>query len=396
MLEVMHERHAQLLFVQLLIGASYSCNPAEAHANAPLATGSQLSLSVSLPLNSGLSLTPAPSLLLLRGGAHKESSPSLASLKRLIHRLEDAVASLSAANGTASSGGADGEPVLADPAVGDRVRVRPSVPRPRFEWGDASPDAIGTLVSFDGDRCVVDFPGHRSWFGLLSEMERVMASDEVPAVGDTVRVRADVHDSQIRAAPPSSRSTMGTLLELSTDSSGRETGVVSIGGSRNWTALLTDLELVTPDGRALKHDDPSARAAVHAVSASLRGLKLPRASPPSRAAGMLISAIASQAAQRVRRSESNAPATPAPKAVQQLLRLTRPLGAAFAPVLAFSLVLGGFLGLLAALLDRPLVSLVDAALAILTTSLPARGSAWFVPEQAVRTDAPRAQYRCSS
>ena len=74
-------------------------------------------------------------------------------------------------------------PILVEPAIGDLVRVRGDVPQPRFDWGEATPASVGRLVWFQEDRCVVDFPSHSGWNGLLSEMERVSA-DDTPQEGE--------------------------------------------------------------------------------------------------------------------------------------------------------------------------------------------------------------------
>ena len=40
-------------------------------------------------------------------------------------------------------------PVLVDPAIGDRVRVRRDVRKPKYEWGGATPESVGRLVAFE-------------------------------------------------------------------------------------------------------------------------------------------------------------------------------------------------------------------------------------------------------
>lgn len=65
------------------------------------------------------------------------------------------------------------DPQLVDPQLGDRVRVRPDVATPRFDWGLVKPLDVGQLVVFNGDDALVDFPRQTGWRGKLSELERV-------------------------------------------------------------------------------------------------------------------------------------------------------------------------------------------------------------------------------
>ncbi len=59
-------------------------------------------------------------------------------------------------------------------SVGDRVRVRSSVKKPRYEWGPIKPDSVGFVKRIDDDGDVfVKFPKYPFWRGLLSEMELV-------------------------------------------------------------------------------------------------------------------------------------------------------------------------------------------------------------------------------
>jgi len=141
----------------------------------------------------------APRLQHLRGGADgsgrdsdhagSTSSGSLRELRRLLHTLEEAVARLAERRG--QEDGQEVGPLLADPALGDRVMVQPSVARPRYEWGGVPPETVGTLVelSAETDDCLIDFPQYPRWHGHLAELQRVTAAADVPRVGDAVRLR---------------------------------------------------------------------------------------------------------------------------------------------------------------------------------------------------------------
>ncbi|KAF5889796.1 E3 ubiquitin/ISG15 ligase TRIM25-like, partial [Clarias magur] len=86
--------------------------------------------------------------------------------------------------------------------VGDRVRVKSSVKTPKFNWGcTVTHQSVGVIKSITDESVIVDFPEHKSWKGLLSEMERVTA-DHVSGVsaqqtkikvGDRVRVKLSVN-----------------------------------------------------------------------------------------------------------------------------------------------------------------------------------------------------------
>ena len=76
------------------------------------------------------------------------------------------------------------------PRVGDRVRVKSSVTKPKYNWGQVKSTSIGKLTRIDDDGdCCVNFPEQSGWTGLLTEMEVVGASaTEVVAVGARVKI----------------------------------------------------------------------------------------------------------------------------------------------------------------------------------------------------------------
>ncbi|KAK3542659.1 hypothetical protein QTP86_032399 [Hemibagrus guttatus] len=83
--------------------------------------------------------------------------------------------------------------------VGDRVRVKPSVKTPKFNWGCiVTHKSVGVVKSMNEETLIVDFQDHKNWKGLLSEMERVTLADEPTQqrrikVGDRVRVKPSVN-----------------------------------------------------------------------------------------------------------------------------------------------------------------------------------------------------------
>eukprot|EP01065_Artemidia_motanka_P044320 TRINITY_DN628_c0_g1_i7.p1 TRINITY_DN628_c0_g1~~TRINITY_DN628_c0_g1_i7.p1 ORF type:complete len:614 (+),score=189.39 TRINITY_DN628_c0_g1_i7:1503-3344(+) len=82
--------------------------------------------------------------------------------------------------------------------VGQRVRVRPEVDSPHFQWGAVKHGDIGHVASIEAsaDKMVIKFPNHNQWMGRMTEIETV-AADEGPVlalaplfeVGDRVRVK---------------------------------------------------------------------------------------------------------------------------------------------------------------------------------------------------------------
>jgi hypothetical protein len=148
----------------------------------------------------GLSAAGPRPPLALRGGGAPESEllDSLNTAKLRLHALEHRLKTSRKDAGATSGkeGKAEGRaPVLADPEVGDRVRVRRDVATPRYEWGSGvDHSSVGRLTWFCGTQCTIDFPRHPGWNGLLAEMERVTPGRGLARVGERVRVRASVSD----------------------------------------------------------------------------------------------------------------------------------------------------------------------------------------------------------
>jgi len=226
----------------------------------------------------------------LRGGAEGDSMlESLTSLKNMLSSLEGKLKEPQSSTTTGAP--ESSEPVVADPQLGDYVRVRHGV-TPRFDWGDATPSSVGRLVWFHEDRCTVDFPAHANWAGLLSELERVdepAAQRMPPRIGDRVRVRPEVDDPKygwkISAVDSSddtpsactfNHSSVGELtglfVERVSGQPAREVCEVNFGGpdSEPSRLLLSEVERLT-----------SSTAAEDAAAAGLSSARhSPRASMP--------------------------------------------------------------------------------------------------------------------
>lgn len=69
-------------------------------------------------------------------------------------------------------------------SVGDRARVKPTVDRPTYGWGQVKHGDTGTIIAIKGDVLTIDFPSQKTWTGLSSDMER--CQDLVVGAGVTV------------------------------------------------------------------------------------------------------------------------------------------------------------------------------------------------------------------
>ena len=64
--------------------------------------------------------------------------------------------------------------------MGDTVRVRASVSKPEYGWGDVDHTSIGQVDSLveSLDEVLVDFPEQDDWRALTSELEVVLDNSE--------------------------------------------------------------------------------------------------------------------------------------------------------------------------------------------------------------------------
>uniref|UniRef100_A0A671NF66 Tripartite motif-containing protein 65-like n=1 Tax=Sinocyclocheilus anshuiensis TaxID=1608454 RepID=A0A671NF66_9TELE len=69
---------------------------------------------------------------------------------------------------------------LVDIKVGDRVRVKSSIITPKHNWGGhVTHKSVGVVKDIKSEDVIVDFPNHKSWKGILSEMELVNYSGQL-------------------------------------------------------------------------------------------------------------------------------------------------------------------------------------------------------------------------
>ncbi|XP_036437812.1 E3 ubiquitin-protein ligase KEG-like isoform X2 [Colossoma macropomum] len=121
--------------------------------------------------------------------------------------------------------------------VGDRVRVKASVSTPKYKWGSVSHKSVGVVTEVDGESLTVDFPEHKSWNGIVSEMELAPSADSEFCKfkpGDKVRVKASVETPKYEWGSASHKS-VGTIKVLKM--------VVDFPEHSGWTADPSEMEL---------------------------------------------------------------------------------------------------------------------------------------------------------
>ncbi|XP_051732344.1 uncharacterized protein LOC127502925 isoform X3 [Ctenopharyngodon idella] len=139
-----------------------------------------------------------------------------------------------------------------DIAVGDRVRVKPSVVIPTQKWGSVTHISIGVVKKIQGELLTVDFPEQKNWTGVVSEMERVTsagsdlltknASVDIK-VGDRVRVKPSITTPKHNWGRNVTHKSVGVVKDIKGDDS----LVVDFPGHANWKGMLSEMERVTND-----------------------------------------------------------------------------------------------------------------------------------------------------
>jgi len=124
------------------------------------------------------------------------------------------------------------------------VRVRADVRAPRFGFGpNVRRDSIGIITHVSGETCHVDFPRRHGWRGAVAEMERVSL-----AVGDRVRVRADVRRPRYDWGSGVTHESIGTIDRIN-DASCH----VNFPNHHGWHGVLDEMERVEPQAQPGAH-----------------------------------------------------------------------------------------------------------------------------------------------
>ncbi|XP_037393844.1 uncharacterized protein LOC108411315 isoform X2 [Pygocentrus nattereri] len=122
--------------------------------------------------------------------------------------------------------------------IGDQVRVKASVSTPKYKWGSASHRSVGVVTALAGESMTVDFPEHKSWKALVSEMELAPSADPRNfRIGDEVRVKASVSSPTFAWAHASNKS-VGVVTAISGESM-----TIDFPEHKSWKAAVSEMEL---------------------------------------------------------------------------------------------------------------------------------------------------------
>ncbi|XP_077076176.1 uncharacterized protein LOC143729048 isoform X2 [Siphateles boraxobius] len=124
--------------------------------------------------------------------------------------------------------------------IGDKVCVKPSVVTPTHKWGAVTHKSIGVVKKIQGESLTVDFPEHKNWTGLVSEMELVTGSCTVDIkVGDRVRVKPSITTPKHSWGEHVTHTSVGVVKEIKF-----EDVIVEFPKHKGWKGILSELELI--------------------------------------------------------------------------------------------------------------------------------------------------------
>ncbi|XP_076873379.1 E3 ubiquitin/ISG15 ligase TRIM25-like isoform X2 [Brachyhypopomus gauderio] len=128
--------------------------------------------------------------------------------------------------------------------VGDKVRVKPSVVTPKYEWGGITHKSVGTIRAVEEDTMFVAFPEFHGWKGTFSEMELVPSKESGRfsssiKIGDRVHVKTTV-DTPKHGWGEISHKSVGVVTAL------KGTDVtVAFPEQKRWLGVLSEVELAS-------------------------------------------------------------------------------------------------------------------------------------------------------
>ncbi|CAM4693406.1 unnamed protein product [Leuciscus chuanchicus] len=135
--------------------------------------------------------------------------------------------------------------------IGDKVYVKPSVKTPKYLWGSVNHKSIGSVINVHGETVTVDFPEQERWIGEVSEMELVVSTDlGSPAqncfkVGNRVSIRSSVKEPK-HGWGSVTHNSIGVIKKIKGESL-----TVDFPKQKEWTGLLSEMELVSSDVSAI-------------------------------------------------------------------------------------------------------------------------------------------------
>ncbi|KAK7150333.1 hypothetical protein R3I93_011552 [Phoxinus phoxinus] len=132
--------------------------------------------------------------------------------------------------------------------IGDKVRVRPSVVTPTHKWGAVTHKSIGVVKKIQGESLTADFPEHKNWTGLVSEMELVtgscadLSTKKVSVdikVGDRVRVKPSITTPKHNWGEHVTHTSVGVVKDIKF-----EDVIVEFPKHKDWKGILSEMELI--------------------------------------------------------------------------------------------------------------------------------------------------------
>uniref|UniRef100_A0A671NF72 Tripartite motif-containing protein 65-like n=1 Tax=Sinocyclocheilus anshuiensis TaxID=1608454 RepID=A0A671NF72_9TELE len=146
---------------------------------------------------------------------------------------------------SADSGSSSLESVI---KIGDQVCVKMSVVTPTHKWGAVTHKSIGVVQKIQDESLIVDFPEHKKWTGLVSEMELVTSTDLVDIkVGDRVRVKSSIITPKHNWGGHVTHKSVGVVKDIKS-----EDVIVDFPNHKSWKGILSEMELVNYSGQLLK------------------------------------------------------------------------------------------------------------------------------------------------
>ncbi|XP_016303539.1 tripartite motif-containing protein 65 isoform X4 [Sinocyclocheilus anshuiensis] len=138
---------------------------------------------------------------------------------------------------SADSGSSSLESVI---KIGDQVCVKMSVVTPTHKWGAVTHKSIGVVQKIQDESLIVDFPEHKKWTGLVSEMELVTSTDLVDIkVGDRVRVKSSIITPKHNWGGHVTHKSVGVVKDIKS-----EDVIVDFPNHKSWKGILSEMELV--------------------------------------------------------------------------------------------------------------------------------------------------------
>ncbi|XP_016303538.1 tripartite motif-containing protein 65 isoform X3 [Sinocyclocheilus anshuiensis] len=124
--------------------------------------------------------------------------------------------------------------------IGDQVCVKMSVVTPTHKWGAVTHKSIGVVQKIQDESLIVDFPEHKKWTGLVSEMELVTSTDLVDIkVGDRVRVKSSIITPKHNWGGHVTHKSVGVVKDIKS-----EDVIVDFPNHKSWKGILSEMELV--------------------------------------------------------------------------------------------------------------------------------------------------------